>query len=212
MFRVVSFSRGVSSERNTRSVATVMLLAVRRAMACASPRGVVAPRQLAVLFQRLVEPGQFLLQSRGDHELSARGGIRVRILRHQPPPCGDGRLPLFLVEICLAEQIEDRGVTRVQRILGKKRTPELSRRVVLLGLMLLRRHQVLGLDELPLHLAPGFVRRVQPRYSCQVASASENFFCSWYERPSRLRASGISSRSWCRSSPRNRFRAATASS
>ena len=34
MFRVVSFSLGFSSPRNTRSVATVIVLAVNRAMAC----------------------------------------------------------------------------------------------------------------------------------------------------------------------------------
>ena len=120
----------------------------------------VAPGDLAILFQGLGELAELLLQGGGDHQLPARRPVGVGILRDQPAPVGDGRVPLLLPVAHLAKQVEDFRTMGVQRILGQELGPELLGFVVLLGLVLLVGHQVLGADDLALDRAPRFVRGV----------------------------------------------------
>ena len=123
--------------------------------------GMLAPSYLAVFFQRLFQLAQLLLQRRSDHELRLGGRVGLGILGHQPPPIGDRLVPLLLLMVHLAKQIEDLRIAPVQRVLDHELRPELSGRIVLLVLILVLGHQVFGTDNLPLHTAPGLVSRMQ---------------------------------------------------
>ena len=118
------------------------------------------PGHFAILFQGLFEFAELLLQRVGDEELGQRGGIRAGVFRDQPPPGCDRVVPLLVGHVLLVHQQQDFGVPRVKRILGQEFGEELVGFRILLGHELVGRHEVLGIDDLPLHAAPILVGRI----------------------------------------------------
>ena len=148
MFRVTSFSFGVSSLRKTRSVATVMLVAVSRAMACWA-----SPAQLPQVTLRYSSrassslPSFFSSVSAIENwacEASFVSGYfeTIRRQRRSPRPISPPRTALRFISSRML------GIAVVERILRQELGEQLVGGVVLLGLQLLGGHQVLGVDDL----------------------------------------------------------------
>ena len=73
-----------------------------------------APGHLAIFLQGLFQLAELLLQRVADQELGPRCLVRAGIFRDQPPPGGNGLVPLLLGDVLLVHQQEDRGAAGVQ--------------------------------------------------------------------------------------------------
>jgi len=123
---------------------------------CSGP----APVQLAVLDERLVQLAEFLLQRAGDHQLGAGCFLGLGVLGRQLAPLAERGVPFLFGVTHLGEQVQRGSRTRVQRVLGEELGPQLPGGGVILALVAIGRFGVFGVDDLPLHGAPGRVRRV----------------------------------------------------
>ena len=119
-----------------------------------------SPGDLAIFLERLFQFVELLFGGHADHVLGLRRFVGAGIFRDQASPIGNRRVPLFLLVIHLAEQVQNRSAAAVERILGQKGGPQIAGLGVILGPPLLVAAKIFGVDDLALSGGPLLVRRV----------------------------------------------------